>query len=51
MERAIISWNVPNLITIPLMAFLGFILAATVWQVGTKMMGQGGGSQPSPAGY
>lgn len=32
MDRTLISFNVPNLITIPLMAFLGFLLAAVVWQ-------------------
>ncbi len=33
MERTLISWNVPNLITIPLMAFAGFLLLSLVWQV------------------
>lgn len=28
----LISWNVPNLITIPLMAFLGFLALSVVWQ-------------------
>lgn len=40
MERTLISWNVPNLITIPLMAFLGFLLAAIVWQTVQKARGQ-----------
>jgi hypothetical protein len=42
-ERTLISWNVPNLITVPLMAFLGFLLLGVAWQVGVKVMG--GGSQ------
>lgn len=36
MERSLISWNVPNLITVPLMAILGFLLLATVWQVAQR---------------
>jgi hypothetical protein len=32
MERTLISFNVPNLITVPLMAFGGFLIAALVWQ-------------------
>lgn len=32
MERTLVSWNFPNLITIPLMAFAGFLVAALVWQ-------------------
>lgn len=33
MERTLISWNVPNLITVPLMAFAGFLLLGVVWQL------------------
>lgn len=32
MDRTLISFNVPNLITVPLMAFLGFLAVALVWQ-------------------
>lgn len=32
MDRTLVSFNIPNLITIPLMAFLGFLLLAVVWQ-------------------
>lgn len=35
MERTLISWNVPNLITIPLMAFLGFLLISLIYQFAT----------------
>lgn len=31
-ERSIISWNVPNLVTVPLMAFAGFLVLAAIWQ-------------------
>lgn len=36
MERTLISFNVPNLITIPLMAFGGFLLAGMIWQLMRK---------------
>lgn len=36
MDRTLISFNVPNLITIPIMAFLGFLLIATVWQLAQR---------------
>jgi hypothetical protein len=32
-ERVLISWNVPNLITIPLMAFAGFLLLSIIYQM------------------
>jgi hypothetical protein len=44
MERTLISFNVPNLITVPLMAFGGFLLAAIIWQFAQKS-GFGRGSQ------
>lgn len=36
MERSLISFNVPNLITVPIMAFGGFLLAALVWQAAQR---------------
>jgi hypothetical protein len=36
MDRTLISWNVPNLITVPLMAMLGFLLLAAIWQLTQK---------------
>lgn len=36
MERSLISFNVPNLITIPIMAALGFLLASVLWQFARK---------------
>ena len=41
MERTLISWNVPNLITIPLMAFLGFLIFGLLWQVIMQWSSQG----------
>lgn len=38
MDRTLISFNVPNLITIPLMAFLGFLGLALIWQLAQKAM-------------
>jgi len=45
LERTLISFNVPNLITIPLMAALGFLLIALVWQIVQR--GMGGGAKPT----
>lgn len=44
MERTLIHFNVPNLITIPLMAFLGFLLLSVVYQLvlRTGVIGGGG---------
>jgi hypothetical protein len=33
MDRTLIAWNVPNLITIPLMAFVGFLVFAVIVQI------------------
>lgn len=33
MERTLISFNVPNLITIPVMAFLGFLVLGVAYQL------------------
>jgi len=35
-DRTLISWNVPNLITIPLMAFISFLVVGAVWQLVTQ---------------
>lgn len=51
MERTLISFNIPNLITIPLMAFLGFLLAALVWQVVQRTTGAPGDAAKSTGGY
>lgn len=50
MERTLISWNVPNLITVPLMAFLGFLLVAIFWQLFRKARGAAG-AQDAASGY
>lgn len=37
MDKVMVSWNVPNLITINLMAWLGFLFFMLAWQaVGKK---------------
>lgn len=41
MERSLISWNLPNLITVPLMAILGWFLLAIVWQIAMRGMNFG----------
>lgn len=33
MDRTLIAWNVPNMVTIPLMAFIGFLVVGTIWQL------------------
>lgn len=50
MERTIISFNLPNLITIPLMAFLGFLVVGLIWQVAQRAMGQSDDASASTAG-
>lgn len=55
MERNLISWNVPNLITVPLMAFAAFLVVGAVWQGIKRATGLGGtaddGGSPAPAQY
>jgi len=41
LDRTLISWNLPNLITVPLMAALGFLLVALVAQVLRQQFGVG----------
>lgn len=36
MDRTLISFSVANLITVPVMAFLGFLLAALIWQLAKR---------------
>jgi hypothetical protein len=42
LERTFLSWNVPNLITVPLMAAIGFLLLGVVWQALKRVTGNGG---------
>lgn len=44
MERTLISLNVPNFLTISVMAIGGFILFAFVWQLVSKALGRNGAS-------
>lgn len=50
MERTLISWNFPNLVTIPLMAFAGFLVAALVWQ-GVMRVGPHPAAASTAGGY
>jgi hypothetical protein len=52
MERTIISWNAPNMVTVPLMAAIGFIVFAVLYQVGMRIYtAQTGGSTSGQSGY
>lgn len=44
MERTLISWNIPNLITIPLMAFIAFLVVGLIYQLAMKAVGKSGGN-------
>lgn len=43
MERAMLSYNVPNFITVNLMAWLGLLIFFAVWQAGAMRKRRGGG--------
>lgn len=49
MDRTLISWSVPNMITIWLMLAIGFIVFAFASQFGLKWIGGGGGGSSAPA--
>lgn len=42
MDRTLISWNIPNWITVTLMAVFGWFLLGLVWQLARKGVGVGG---------
>jgi len=46
MERNLISWNLPNLITVPLMAFIAFLIVGLAYQL---FLGVSGGKKAAPA--
>ena len=48
MDRTLISWNIPNLITIPLMAFIAFLIVGVVYQFAMKAKGGSAAPQTSP---
>lgn len=50
MERTLISWNIPNMITIPIMAILGWFLLGLIWQVAKKSV-MGSGDTSTEGGY
>ena len=47
MERTLIAWNVPNMITVPLMAAVGFLLLGLISQL---VISQFGNRATIPAG-
>lgn len=52
MDRVLISWSVPNLITIWLMLFFGLFLLALISQYAMKGLSLGGGdASDSTGGY
>lgn len=51
MDRVMVSWNVPNLVTINLMAWLGFLVFILLYQGIAKRRGAGGtNAAPQSAG-
>jgi hypothetical protein len=49
MERTMLSWNIPNWITVFLMAAAGYAILGALRQV--TMKANGGGVAPSLGGY
>lgn len=45
MNRSLISWNIPNLITVPLMAILGWFLLVVIWQLVRRGIGMKGNGE------
>lgn len=50
MDRTLISWNLPNMITVPLMAILGWFVLGLIWQIAIKAVPDNSTSQGS-GGY
>jgi hypothetical protein len=49
-ERTIVSWTPENLISIPLMTGLVFLVAVVLWQVAARALGGGGGAMGNAGG-
>lgn len=47
MKGTLISWNIPNMITVPLMTFVAFLVVIVVWQL---VRGFGGGQTANNSG-
>jgi hypothetical protein len=43
MERTLLSWSIPNIISVWLMAAVGFLIAGIIWQLVLRAQGGGGG--------
>jgi hypothetical protein len=50
-KGTLISWNIPNMITVPAMAFLAFLLVAVIWQLVVKAMPSNAGNNAGGGGY
>jgi len=50
MERTLITWSVPNMITIWLMLFIGFLALALVAQVGMRLSASKGSAPADNSG-
>lgn len=50
MDRVMVSWNVPNLVTINLMAWLGFLAFILFYQGIAKRRGNSAAPAPASAG-
>lgn len=48
MERTVLTWNVPNIVSVWLMAATGFLVAGLLWQLFIKA---NGGSNPLAQGF
>jgi len=44
LDRTLISWNVPNIVTVWLMAAVGFLAFGLVWQLVRQNTGGGSGN-------
>lgn len=51
MERSLISWSVPNMISIWLMVAIGFLALALISQFGMKWIGGNAQQSSTSGGY
>lgn len=51
MDRTLIAFNLPNLITVPLMAILGWFVLGLVWQLVKKGAGPSNENPSGAGGY
>lgn len=51
MDRTYVSFNLPNLITIPIMAVLGWFVLGLIWQLVKKGVGSNPSDNSAVGGY